>query len=102
VRITVLFGIAVAPVWALLAANGVQPAEVLGLAAAPLALLVFDDVVVRRGRVVLEDLYLYSGEYGPLGGVSPAGVIALACGRGLHPRLLDIIVAKLPPTLAAA
>jgi cytosine/uracil/thiamine/allantoin permease len=57
----------------------------LALGGAPLGVLVIDEVVVRRGRLLLEDAYIYDSQYGSVFGVSFAGAISLLLGWSLHP-----------------
>jgi len=64
------------------------------LLAAPSAVLLADALVVRRGRMVLEELYRRSSDYGPLFGVSAAGVLALATGWLFHPTVWRWLLAE--------
>lgn len=64
------------------------PSAIAGWFALPcVVLLVADDLVVRRGRVVLEELYLHSTVYGPKGGVRGGSLAALALGIAMLPPL---------------
>ncbi len=55
------------------------------LLAGGVGVLLADELLRRRGQVLLEELYLYSSTYGPAGGVSLAAVVALLLGWLVHP-----------------
>lgn len=74
-----LVGVAIAP-WRLLDVYQTWLISYSGLLGAVGGVLVCDYVVVRRGRLSLEDLYAPHGRYSYVSGVNPAAVIALAAG----------------------
>lgn len=82
---------------------GVRPgiAELLAPAAALLVpvvgVLLADEWVVRRGRVILEDLYQLEGTYRGVAGFGLAGLIALGAGWAL----LLLVGARTPAGLGA-
>ncbi|MEK7704284.1 MAG: cytosine permease [Myxococcota bacterium] len=66
--------------------RGVDVAGALLVAMGPvLGVLWADERWVRRGRVLLEDLYLADSDYGPWLGLHPSAVIALVLGELAHP-----------------
>ena len=50
-------------------------------------MLLVDELFYRRGRLVLEDIYLFSGKYGPLKGFTLSAVLALCAGTVFVPAL---------------
>jgi len=72
------------------------PAVLAGLVGASLA-----SQALRRGRVQLEELFLYAGDYGPTAGVSVAGVVSVAVGLLAHPLVRTAAAAAAGPRAVA-
>ncbi len=69
----------------------VSPAD-LGLLVAPLCgLLLVDEWLVRRGKLLLEELYLKKSLYGPLLGVGVAACLAALVSLVTDPRLWPLV-----------
>jgi len=87
-----VLGIVILP-WKLLDAYQTWLLSYSGLLGAVGGVLVADYVFVRRGRLVLRDLYLHDGVYAYRAGINPAAIIAVAAGVAaalaglLHPSL---------------
>lgn len=61
----------------------------LTIALAPvIAILIADELILRRRRLVLEDAYLVRGEYGPTKGFTASAGLALLVGWAFHPGVL--------------
>jgi len=97
--VTALGALAIVPVARAVADLGIEASVVLLVLAAPFGVLLVDELVVRRGRVLLEELYLFSRDYGPVGGVTLSAILALAIGWLLHPELLPRLLAHAPASL---
>lgn len=77
--ITALVGIAILP-WRLLDAYQTWLISYSGLLGAVGGILVCDYLVLRRGRLVVDDLYRMDGRYAYAGGVNPRALVALGAG----------------------
>ena len=98
-NVTLGAGLVAVPIMGLLPA-GNRVVEVLAAAlAAVVGVLVVDELVVRRGRVLLEALFLVSRRYGPWLGVSGGAVVALVVGWSLRP---DVLLWLMPRSAAEA
>ncbi|OGR10275.1 MAG: hypothetical protein A2341_07440 [Deltaproteobacteria bacterium RIFOXYB12_FULL_58_9] len=87
--LTVVATLALVPLWRLIEDAGVTIVDVATLLAPPLGVLVVDELLVRRGRVLLDDLFTFSRFYGPLFGFGVAGTFALVAGWLFHPRVVE-------------
>jgi NCS1 family nucleobase:cation symporter-1 len=94
--LTVVGSLAVIPVVRAAADLGIEMGAVLLALAAPFGIILVDELVVRRGRVLLEELFLFSKEYGPMGGVTGSALLALVVGWLLHPEALTWLLPRLP------
>jgi NCS1 family nucleobase:cation symporter-1 len=56
-----------------------------------LGVLGCDELIVRRGRAVLDELFQHSREHGPIIGLSISALLAVAAGSMLHPAILTRI-----------
>ncbi len=98
--ITGVGALAVVPLARASSAWGVESTSMLWVLAAPFGVLFADEIVVRRGRLLLEELYLFSRHYGPVGDVTLSALLALVLGWLLHPEVTARLLAWLPASAA--
>ena len=84
------------PLTGYLAAHDIQLESVLFVLFPIAGVVICDEVIRRRGELVLEELYRYSRQYGPTWGYSAAGMVALMSGWCLHPDVVIHALDQLP------
>ncbi|MBI5511219.1 MAG: cytosine permease [Deltaproteobacteria bacterium] len=83
--------VVLAPLFAATGVGGRVVVALLAAIAAVVGVLLADELVVRRGRVLLDELFTFGRHYGPWLGVSGGGLVAVAVGGVLHPEVVPLV-----------
>ncbi len=94
--ITLIASISMVPTVTLVTEEGMR-IDSIAVALGPIfGVLIIDEVVLRRGRVILDELYRHSTDYGPILGTTLSAFVGVVAGWLLHPEVLPRLARRLP------